>query len=167
MRSVHSLPWKEDAAKIGIVCMLATIWKCNNMPNKNTLTLGHHICGSVVLRNDRCWVLFMKKCLNWWCLGTVSLSMGHRVMINLKSFLGNDGNWWSSCIVSHVLDSFRSSRDWQQLRNDDTCRVSLRSTYDAHMGDGSVASTNMLEYHFDGIDEEFGGADGGAASRRS
>ncbi|KAJ8499075.1 hypothetical protein OPV22_009627 [Ensete ventricosum] len=90
-----------------------------------------------------------------------------------SSLFGNNWNTRIEPIVSRELnmvdlvDELQIIKGLAAIRNDDTCRVSLRSTYDAHMDDGSVSATNTLEHHFDGIDEEFGGADGGAASRRS
>ncbi|WOK95019.1 hypothetical protein Cni_G03724 [Canna indica] len=81
-----------------------------------------------------------------------------------EDFPGDDGNWWTSCILYQVFDNFRS-REGQQLRNEDTRRIRPRSSYDGHMDDGSTSSTDISYHQFEGSDEEFGAADGGTASR--
>lgn len=99
--------------------------------------------------------------------GDYIIEYGDESSDEFEDFPGDDGNWWTSCILYHVFDNFRSTIDRQRLRNEETSRVQARSFYDAHMDDGSTSSADMPEYHFDGSDEEFGEADDGAASRGS
>ncbi|RWV87339.1 hypothetical protein GW17_00050677 [Ensete ventricosum] len=97
--------------------------------------------------------------------GDYVIEYGAESSDEFDDFPGDDGNWWTSCILYHVFDNFRSTIDRQRLRSEETRRVQARSFYDAHMDDGSTSAGDMPpENHFDGSDEEFGEADDGAAA---
>ncbi|XP_057959946.1 uncharacterized protein LOC131152223 isoform X2 [Malania oleifera] len=71
-------------------------------------------------------------------------------------FPGDEGNWWTSCILYQVFDNFRTSRNRRRSRVSDTRRGGRRSSYDASNSDeGSVTSVEFPEYRIDETDDEF------------
>nr|DAD45816.1 TPA_asm: hypothetical protein HUJ06_004046 [Nelumbo nucifera] len=76
-----------------------------------------------------------------------------------EDFPGDEGNWWTSCILYQVFDNFRTSRNRRRSRTTETRRGHHRSSYDASNSDeGSVSSTEIPEYRVDEMDDEFGSA---------
>ncbi|KAF2302792.1 hypothetical protein GH714_008455 [Hevea brasiliensis] len=89
-----------------------------------------------------------------------------------EDFPGDEGNWWTSCILYQVFDNFRSSRNRRRSRVADTRRGSRRSSYDnSNSDEGSVTSVEFAEYRLDEIDDEFpstrGPSRGSSGHRRS
>ncbi|GAV77892.1 DUF1644 domain-containing protein [Cephalotus follicularis] len=73
-----------------------------------------------------------------------------------EDFPGDEGNWWTSCILYQVFDNFRNSRNRRRSRVGDTRRGSRRSSYEISNSDeGSVASVEFSEYRIDETDDEF------------
>ncbi|XP_077216624.1 E3 ubiquitin-protein ligase, putative (DUF1644) [Tasmannia lanceolata] len=74
-----------------------------------------------------------------------------------EDFPGDDGNWWTSCILYQVFDNFRASRNRRRSRVSETRRGGQRrSSYDAsNLDDGSVTPVDIGEYRFDDTDDEF------------
>lgn len=73
-----------------------------------------------------------------------------------EDFPGDEGNWWTSCILYQVFDNFRNSRSRRRSRVADNRRGSRRSSYDLSNSDeGSVASVEYPEFRLDEIDDEF------------
>lgn len=89
-----------------------------------------------------------------------------------EDFPGDEGNWWTSCILYQVFDNFRASRNRRRSRVSDTRRGSRRSSYDTSNSDeGSVTSAEFPEYRADETDDEFvntsSGSRGSTGHRRS
>ncbi|GAB4854552.1 hypothetical protein Ancab_023133 [Ancistrocladus abbreviatus] len=75
---------------------------------------------------------------------------------DFEDFPGDEGNWWTSCILYQVFDNLRSSRNRRRSRTSDTRRGSRRSSYDtSNSDDGSVTSLEFTEYRGDDTDDEF------------
>ncbi|XP_021277498.1 uncharacterized protein LOC110411594 [Herrania umbratica] len=73
-----------------------------------------------------------------------------------EDFPGDEGNWWTSCILYQMFDNFRNSRNRRRSRVTDTRRGSRRSSYASSNSDeGSVASVEFAEYRVDETDDEF------------
>lgn len=73
-----------------------------------------------------------------------------------EDFPGDDGNWWTSCILYQVFDNFRSSRNRRRSRVVESRRESRRLSYDTSNSDeGSVVSTEFPEYRADDAEDEF------------
>ncbi|KAL4372028.1 hypothetical protein AHAS_Ahas06G0224800 [Arachis hypogaea] len=73
-----------------------------------------------------------------------------------EDFPGDDGNWWTSCILYQVFDNFRSSRNRRRARVGDTRRSNRRLSYDTSNSDeGSVVSLEYNDYGLDEIDDDF------------
>lgn len=73
-----------------------------------------------------------------------------------EDFPGDEGNWWTSCILYQVFDNFRSSRNRRRSRVSDTRRGNRRLSFDTSNSDeGSVASVEYTDYRLDDIDDEF------------
>lgn len=73
-----------------------------------------------------------------------------------EDFPGDEGNWWTSCILYQVFDNFRNSRNRRRSRVSDARRRSRRSSYDTSNSDeGSVASVEFPDYRVDETDDEF------------
>ncbi|KAJ7966062.1 Protein of unknown function (DUF1644) [Quillaja saponaria] len=73
-----------------------------------------------------------------------------------EDFPGDEGNWWTSCILYQVFDNFRNSRNRRRSRVGDTRRGSHRSSYDTSNSDeGSVTSIEYGDYRLDETDDEF------------
>lgn len=75
---------------------------------------------------------------------------------DFENFPGDDGNWWTSCILYQVFDNFRNSRNRRRSRAVDARRGSHHLSYDTSNSDeGSVASSEYAEYRIDETDDEF------------
>lgn len=90
----------------------------------------------------------------------------------LEDFPGDEGNWWTSCILYQVFDNFRSSRNRRRSRVGDTRRASRRLSYDTSNSDeGSVTSVEFPDYRLDETDDEIintsGASRGSSGHRRS
>lgn len=73
-----------------------------------------------------------------------------------EDFPGDEGNWWTSCILYQVFDNFRSSRNRRRSRVSHTRRGNRRLSYDTSNSDeGSVASVEYSDYRLDEIDDDF------------
>ena len=73
-----------------------------------------------------------------------------------EDFPGDDGNWWTSCILYQMFDNFRNSRNRRRSRVTDTRRGSRHSSYASSNSDeGSVTSVEFTEYGVDETDDEF------------
>lgn len=73
-----------------------------------------------------------------------------------EDFPGDEGNWWTSCILYQVFDNFRNSRNRRRSRVGDARRGSRRSSYDnSNSDEGSVTSVEFGEYRVDETDDEF------------
>lgn len=86
-----------------------------------------------------------------------------------EDFPGDEGNWWTSCILYQVFDNFRTSRNRRRSRVSDTRRGSRRSSYDisnsnSNSDEGSVASVEFAEYRVD-TDDEFPSTSGPSRGR--
>lgn len=89
-----------------------------------------------------------------------------------EDFPGDEGNWWTSCILYQMFDNFRNARNRRRSRVVDTRRGSRRSSYDnSNSDEGSVASVEFAEYRADETDDEFvstsGPSRGSSSHRRS
>ncbi|XP_043708437.1 uncharacterized protein LOC122657710 [Telopea speciosissima] len=83
-----------------------------------------------------------------------------------EDFPGDEGNWWTSCILYQVFDNFRNSRNRRQSRISEARRGRHRSNYDASNSDeGSVTSVELGDYRVDETDDYSVVASG--SSRRS
>lgn len=73
-----------------------------------------------------------------------------------EDFPGDEGNWWTSCILYQVFDNFRTSRNRRRSRASDSRRGSRNSSYEISNSDeGSVTSVEFSEYRVDDADDEF------------
>ncbi|XP_058222302.1 uncharacterized protein LOC131332232 isoform X1 [Rhododendron vialii] len=73
-----------------------------------------------------------------------------------EDFPGDEGNWWTSCILYQVFDNFRTSRNRRRSRASDSRRGSRNSSYEISNSDeGSVTSVEFAEYRVDDADDEF------------
>nr|GEX59601.1 hypothetical protein [Tanacetum cinerariifolium] len=71
-----------------------------------------------------------------------------------EDFPGDDGNWWTSCILYQVFDNFRNSRNRRRQRISAARRESRRLSYDTSNSDeGSVVSTEFPDYRAEEVDE--------------
>ncbi|XP_058067971.1 uncharacterized protein LOC131217183 isoform X3 [Magnolia sinica] len=88
-----------------------------------------------------------------------------------EDFPGDNGNWWTSCILYQVFDNFRTSRNRRRSRISRTRRGRRRSSYDAsNTDDSSVASLEIAEYRIDETDYDYvtrGVVSRGSSSHRS
>ncbi|CAA3011322.1 Hypothetical predicted protein [Olea europaea subsp. europaea] len=86
-------------------------------------------------------------------------------------FPGDEGNWWTSCILYQVFENFRTSRNRRRSRVGDSRRGNRHLSYDTSNSDeGSVTSVEYTDYIADEADDEFGSASGisrGRADHRS
>ncbi|XP_078438255.1 E3 ubiquitin-protein ligase, putative (DUF1644) [Wolffia australiana] len=67
-----------------------------------------------------------------------------------EDFPGDDGHWWTSCILYQVFDNFRSSRNRRRSR-----RGNHRTGFDQSTEDGSSSSPDTVDLRLDEADEEF------------
>ena len=85
-----------------------------------------------------------------------------------EDFHGDEGNWWTSCILYQVFDKFRNSRNRRRSRVSDARRGSRRSSYDTSNSDeGSVTSVEFADYRVDETDDEFMSSNGPSRSGSS
>ncbi|XP_058113727.1 uncharacterized protein LOC131256728 [Magnolia sinica] len=89
-----------------------------------------------------------------------------------EDFPGDDGNWWTSCILYQVFDNFRASRNRRRSRVSQSRSVRRHSSYDSSdFDDSSVTSVDISDYRMDDTDDEFGsrgvGSRGNSAHRSS
>ncbi|KAL2472311.1 Protein of unknown function (DUF1644) [Abeliophyllum distichum] len=77
-------------------------------------------------------------------------------------FPGDDeGNWWTSCILYHVFENFRTSRNRRRSRVGDSRKGNRRLSYDtSNSGKGSVTSVEYVDYIAEEADVVFGIASG-------
>ncbi|PIA26116.1 hypothetical protein AQUCO_09900005v1 [Aquilegia coerulea] len=106
-------------------------------------------------------------------LGDYVIEYGENEMQDeYEDFPGDEGNWWTSCILYQVFDNFRASRNRRRSRANEARRGRRRQSYDAsNSDDGSVTSVEIAEYRVDDIDDEFFSSSdpsrGGSSHRRS
>ncbi|KAG8375335.1 hypothetical protein BUALT_Bualt10G0089500 [Buddleja alternifolia] len=75
---------------------------------------------------------------------------------DFDDFPGDEGNWWTSCILYQVFDNFRTSRNRRRARVSDARRGDRRLSYDTSISDeGSVSSVEYADYRADENDYEF------------
>ncbi|KAL8521660.1 hypothetical protein ACS0TY_011973 [Phlomoides rotata] len=75
---------------------------------------------------------------------------------DFDDFPGDEGNWWTSCILYQVFENFRTSRNRRRARVGDSRRGNLRLSFDTSNSDeGSVSSAEYADYRVDETDEEF------------
>ncbi|WVZ21131.1 hypothetical protein V8G54_008453 [Vigna mungo] len=73
-----------------------------------------------------------------------------------QDFPGDEGNWWTSCILYNAFNNFRSSRNRRRARAGDPSRGDRPLSSDTSNSDeGSVASVDYGEYRLDDIDDDF------------
>ncbi|KAL9313366.1 hypothetical protein ACSQ67_018818 [Phaseolus vulgaris] len=87
-----------------------------------------------------------------------------------EDFPGDEGNWWTSCILYHAFNNFRSSRNRRRARTGDPSRGNHPLSSDTSISDeSSVASVEYGEFRLDQIDDDFSTIDplrGGSRVRR-
>ncbi|KAF7830193.1 uncharacterized protein G2W53_012526 [Senna tora] len=75
---------------------------------------------------------------------------------DFEDFPGDEGNWWTSCILYPVFDNFRNSRNRRRSRAGDTRRSSHHLSYDtSNFDEGSVASREYVEFRIYETDDEY------------
>ncbi|XP_052210704.1 uncharacterized protein LOC127813656 [Diospyros lotus] len=73
-----------------------------------------------------------------------------------EDFPGDEGNWWTSCILYQVFDNLRTSRNRRRSRTTDSRRGSRNLSHRTSTSDeGSVISVEFPEYRVDETDDEF------------
>lgn len=86
-----------------------------------------------------------------------------------EDFPGDDGNWWTSCILYQVFDNIRNSRNRRRSRID-ARRGNRNSNHDSsRYHEGSSMYLEFSEYRTDETDDEFvstSGASGSITSHR-
>ncbi|KAF8407329.1 hypothetical protein HHK36_006456 [Tetracentron sinense] len=91
---------------------------------------------------------------------------GNETGDEFEDFPGDEGNWWTSCMLYNVFDNFRTSRNRRRSRVSETRSGQRYSSYDASNSDeGSVSSVEIVENRVGETDDEFASAIG--RSRRS
>lgn len=72
-----------------------------------------------------------------------------------EDFPGDDGNWWTSCILYQVFENFRASRNRRRARVAESRRGQHRAGFDVSMADeGSSSSVDTVDFRFDETDDE-------------
>ncbi|KAL3818411.1 hypothetical protein ACJIZ3_004316 [Penstemon smallii] len=75
---------------------------------------------------------------------------------DFEDFPGDDGNWWTSCILYQVFDNFRASRNRRRSRIADSRRGNRRLSYDnSNSDEGSVSSVEFVDYRAEETDDDF------------
>ncbi|KAK4435678.1 hypothetical protein Salat_0731300 [Sesamum alatum] len=75
---------------------------------------------------------------------------------DFDDFPGDEGNWWTSCILYQVFENFRTSRNRRRSRVSDSRRGNHRLSFDTSNSDeGSVSSVEYADYRADETDDEF------------
>lgn len=94
----------------------------------------------------------------------------------LEEFRRDEGNWWTSCILYHVFDNLRASRNRRRSRVSNPRRANRHSSYTSNSDDGSVASVEFPDYRTEETDDDLvssrgpsrvGGDDRSSRRRRS
>lgn len=89
-------------------------------------------------------------------LGDYVIEYGENSGDEYEDFPGDEGNWWTSCILYQVFDNFRASRNRRRSRATESRRGSRRLSYDTSNSDeGSVTSVEFADYRADETDDEF------------
>lgn len=90
---------------------------------------------------------------------------------DFDDFPGDEGNWWTSCILYQVFDNFRASRNRRRSGISDSRRGNHSLSFETSNSDeGSVSSIEYAEYRVEEIDDELvnvGGLSRGRASQQS
>lgn len=76
---------------------------------------------------------------------------------DFDNFPGDEGNWWTSCILYQVFENFRSSRNRRRSRVSDSRRGSHRLSFETSNSDeGSVSSVEYAaDYRTEEADDDF------------
>ncbi|KAK4401086.1 hypothetical protein Sango_1214700 [Sesamum angolense] len=75
---------------------------------------------------------------------------------DFDEFRGDERNWWTSCILYQIFETFRTSRNRRRSRVSDSRRGNRRLTYDtSNSGEVSVSSIEYAYYNGDEVDGEF------------
>ncbi|KAL5699860.1 hypothetical protein ACHQM5_030699 [Ranunculus cassubicifolius] len=91
-------------------------------------------------------------------LGDYVIEYGENEMQDeFEDFPGDEGNWWTSCILYQVFDNFRASRNRRRSRANEARRGRHRQSSDTSNSDeGSVTSVEVgADYRGDDMDDEF------------
>ncbi|XAR69642.1 hypothetical protein NMG60_11001321 [Bertholletia excelsa] len=73
-----------------------------------------------------------------------------------EDFPGDEGNWWTSCILYQVFDNFRTSRNRRRTRANNSRRGSRNLSFEtSNSNEGSVTSVEFTEHRVDEADDEF------------
>ncbi|KAE9603743.1 hypothetical protein Lal_00002479 [Lupinus albus] len=73
-----------------------------------------------------------------------------------EDFPGDEGNWWTSCILYQAFSNFRRSRNRRRTRVCDASRGSQHSSYyTSNSDEGSVTSVEYAEHRLDETDDDF------------
>lgn len=89
-------------------------------------------------------------------LGDYVVEYGDESGDEYEDFPGDEGNWWTSCILYQVFDNFRTSRSRQRSREFEFRRRQQRSAFDvSNGGDGSISPPRVGNNSFDDSDDEF------------
>lgn len=71
-------------------------------------------------------------------------------------FPGDEGNWWTSCILYQVFENFRTSRNRRRARVSDSRRGNRRLSFETSNSDeGSVSSAEFADYRVEETDDEY------------
>ncbi|ONK70551.1 uncharacterized protein A4U43_C05F34880 [Asparagus officinalis] len=88
--------------------------------------------------------------------GDYVIEYGDESADEYEDFPGDEGNWWTSCILYQVFDNFRASRSRRRSRAVDFRRGQQRSAYDAsNVDDGSISPPDFGEHRFRDSDDDF------------
>ncbi|KAL3498206.1 hypothetical protein ACH5RR_040938 [Cinchona calisaya] len=71
-----------------------------------------------------------------------------------EDFPRDEGNWWTSCILYHVFDNFRTSRNRRRSRVSNSRRGNRRLSYTSNSDEGSMTSLEYADYRAE-TDDEF------------
>ncbi|KAK8491849.1 hypothetical protein V6N13_107245 [Hibiscus sabdariffa] len=93
-------------------------------------------------------------------LGDYVIEYGDVSGDELEDFPGDEGNWWTSCILFQMFDNFRNSRN-RRSRVSDTRRRTRHSSFASSTSDeGSMHSVEFADYRVAETDDEFVRASG-------
>lgn len=77
-----------------------------------------------------------------------------------EDFPRDERNWWTSCILYHVFDNFRTSRNRRRSRVSNSMRGNRHLSYTSNSDEGSVTSVEYPDYRAEEIDDEFANSRG-------
>lgn len=105
-------------------------------------------------------------------LGDYVIEYGDESGDEYEDFPGDEGNWWTSCILYQVFDNFRASRSRRRSRANEFWSRQQRAANDASNVDSGSISPPALdfgEFRFNDSDDEFAapGSSGDGASSSS